>query len=76
MPKWVRCKDPETGHEYDLSDRSIQVREGRVEVLENYPTNDSPTARPRRAKHRTTKAGRPSRKSEAEPTSADQTGSE
>lgn len=59
MPKWVRCRDRDTGHEYDLSPNDLRVRDGRVEVLEDYPPNQ--TDRPRRAKHRIDKAGRPRR---------------
>ena len=59
MPTWVRCRDPDTGHEYDLSDRDARVRRGLVEVLTRYPRNAGTGARPRPAKHRVDKAGRP-----------------
>lgn len=59
MPTWVRCRDPDTGHEYDLSDRDARVRRSLVEVLTRYPRNAGTGARPRPAKHRVDKAGRP-----------------
>jgi hypothetical protein len=52
MPTWVRCRDKDTGHEYDLSAEDPRVLEGVVEVLEDYPENSGLTAQPRPAKHR------------------------
>lgn len=74
MPTWLRCRDHDTGHEFDLHENDLRVRTGRVEVLEDYPPNTGSTARPRPAKHRTTKAGRSTRKQAA--VSAEDTGSE
>lgn len=71
MPTWVRCRDRDTGHEYDLSDRDHRVRNNLVDVIKDYPPNTGSTARPRPAKHRTNKAGRPVRKL-AEPQPAEQ----
>lgn len=62
MPTWVRVRDPITGHQYDLHERDLRVREGRVEVVADYPANTGLTARPRPAKHRVSKSGRPVRK--------------
>ena len=62
MPTWVRCRDRDTGHEYDLAENDLRVRTGRVEVITGYPTNSGTTARPRPAKHRTDKSGRPIRR--------------
>lgn len=59
MPTWIRVRDRDTGHEYDLREDDRRVRLGLVDVLTNYPTNTGSAARPRRAKHRVTKSGRP-----------------
>lgn len=59
MPEWVRCRDRDTGHEFDLSPEDIRVQDGSVEVLEDYPVNASSTAQPRPAKYRVDKAGQP-----------------
>ena len=59
MPEWVRCRDRDTGHEFDLSPEDIRVQDGSVEVLEDYPENASSTAQPRPAKYRVDKAGQP-----------------
>lgn len=59
MPTFVRVRDKDTGHEYDLSPQDSRVRDGVVEVLEDYPQNTGASARPRPAKHRTDKTGRP-----------------
>lgn len=58
MPTWIRVRDTNTGHEYDLREDAVPATPG-VEVVAGYPTNSGPGARPRPAKHRTTKAGRP-----------------
>lgn len=50
---WLRVRDPETGHEYDLHE-SAMIDPGLV-VLEDYPPNNTDVARP--AKHRTDLAG-------------------
>jgi hypothetical protein len=67
VPTWVRCRDRDTGHEYDLAEKDLRVRTGRVEVLAGYPTNSGTTARPRPAKHRTDKSGRPVKAQAVEP---------
>jgi hypothetical protein len=59
MPEWVRCRDRDTGHEFDLSPEDIRVQDGSVEVLEDYPENASSTAQPRPAKYRVDKSGLP-----------------
>ena len=59
MPTWLRCRDRETGHEFDLAPEDIRIEEGTVEVLKDYPENSSETAQPRAAKHRVDKAGNP-----------------
>ena len=53
---WVRCRDRETGHEFDLSADDPRVRKGLVIVLRNYPENTRPYAR--KAKHRVRKSGK------------------
>lgn len=55
MAAWVRVRDKDTGHEYDLSARDSRVKHGVVEVLNDYPPNTGRSPRP--AKHRTTKTG-------------------
>lgn len=59
MPEWVRCRDRDTGHEFDLSPEDIRVQDGSVEVLKDYPENASSTAQPRPAKYRVDKSGQP-----------------
>lgn len=59
MPTWVRCRDRETGHEFDLSPEDIRIADDAVEVLKDYPPNTGLTAQPRPAKHRVDKAGQP-----------------
>lgn len=56
MAAWVRCRDRDTGHEYDLASTDPRVRDGRVIVLEHYPSNLRNAAR--RAKHRVRKDGK------------------
>lgn len=56
MSKWVRCRDRDTGHEYDLSEDDPRVRRGRVTVLRDYPENTRDSARP--AKYRVRKNGK------------------
>lgn len=67
MPVWLRCRDKDTGHEFDLSPEDIRIADGSVEVLTDYPENSSSTARPRPAKHRVDKAGQPHTPQAAEP---------
>lgn len=71
MPTWVRCRDRETGHEFDLQTEPIldyRLEKDLVEVLKDYPENTGLTALPRAAKHRVDKAGNPS----SPPETADQ----
>lgn len=69
MSTWVRVRDKSTGHEYDLHVDDVRVREGRgVEVLKNYPPNE--TTRPRPPKHRVAKSG--SKKAEQPPADREQ----
>lgn len=56
MPEWIRCRDPQTGHEFDV----LAHNTGRgVEPIPGYPPNKGPNAAPRPAKHCTDKAGQP-----------------
>jgi hypothetical protein len=59
MPEWVRCRDLDTGHEFDLSPEDIRVQDGSVEVLKDYPENKGLTAQARAPKFRVDKAGQP-----------------
>lgn len=52
---WIRCRDKDTGHEYDLDSRDARIRMEIVEVIEDYPLNEGRFPRP--AKHRVSKAG-------------------
>lgn len=56
MPTWVRVRDAVTGHEYDVAEETLP-REG-LEPVKDYPENSGLTARPRPAKHRTSKGRR------------------
>lgn len=67
MPTWLRVRDRDTGHEYDLHERDRRVRLGLVDVLPRYPPNTGASARPRPAKHRTDKSGRPVKAQAVEP---------
>lgn len=67
MPKWVRVKDSKTGHEYDI--RADARRPDGVTLVERVPDLEGRTARPRRAKHHVTKAGKPSTTTTAAPKS-------
>jgi hypothetical protein len=75
MPEWVRCRDRDTGHEFDLSPEDIRVQDGSVEVLKDYPENSGLTAQPRPAKYRVDKSGQPAStvESTADELSADDT---
>lgn len=53
MPTWVRVRDAVTGHEYDVAAETLP-RDG-LDPVKDYPENSGLTARPRPAKHRTTK---------------------
>lgn len=60
MPEWLWCRDPETGHCFDLDPSDIRIAEGTVEVVKGYAENKGLTAQPRPAKHNVDKAGMPS----------------
>lgn len=53
MPEFIRVKDKNTKHEYDIAPRSF--REARHERLDRktYPDLSGPNARPRPVKHYT-----------------------
>lgn len=59
MPTWIRVKDRDTGHEYDLHEEDPRLRTDVVEVIKGYPANSSSTAQARAPKHRVDKAGQP-----------------
>lgn len=61
MPTFVRVKDNESGHEYDLPERRARqlADRGAVTVLEDYEPNAGSTARARPPKYRVDKAGNP-----------------
>lgn len=48
MPDFIRVRDKDTGHEYDVADSAIDPKAH--EILKDYPPND--TGLPRPAKHR------------------------
>lgn len=52
---YVRVRDKDTGHEYDVVVSAVDP--AAHEVLKDYPAND--TGQPRPAKHRTDKAAKP-----------------
>ena len=56
MATWVRVRDVETGHEFDVREDVVPATGG-VEVIEGYPPNSGPAAVPRPAKHYANKAG-------------------
>lgn len=59
MPTWVRVKDKSTGHEYDVAESALDPEVHTRLSSRKYPDVSGPYARPRPAKHNTTKAGRP-----------------
>lgn len=61
LTTWIRVRDRDTGHEYDVNARDPRLRTGLWIILRNYPTNSGHGAMPRPAKHRVTKSGRPYR---------------
>ncbi|WBQ03023.1 hypothetical protein [Kribbella sp. CA-293567] len=58
-PTWIRVKDVDTGHEFDLHEEDPRLRGTAVEILKDYPENSSSTARARAPKFRVDKAGKP-----------------
>jgi len=67
VPTWIRVTDPSTGHQFDVDERDPRIGH-QLEPVKGYPTNSGLTARPRPAKHRTSKgrrAAKPTTTSEA-----------
>lgn len=59
-PRWVRVRDKDTGHEYDIAPSVFDpAAHTRLNAPVAYPDLYGDTARPRPAKHRTDKAGQP-----------------
>jgi hypothetical protein len=58
-PTWIRVKDRDTGHEFDLHEEDPRLGTSVVEVLKDYPANSSSTAQARPPKYRVDKAGQP-----------------
>lgn len=61
MPKWIRVRDTQTGHTFDVEERVLEHRRG-VEPVndpERWPDVEGPRAAPRPAKPYVTKDGRP-----------------
>lgn len=61
MPKWIRVKDAQTGHTFDVDARALEHRRG-VEPVndpERWPDVEGPRAVPRPAKPYVNKDGRP-----------------
>jgi hypothetical protein len=73
MPTWVRCRDRETGHEFDLAPEDIRIADDSVEVLKDYPEVSGLTAQPRPPKHRVDKAGQSANQTPPAEPSADET---
>ncbi len=65
MTTFVRVRDKDTGHEYDVAEQAINPDAHLV--LRGYPTSD----RARPAKHRTDKAGRPVRRTAGRPATSE-----
>lgn len=60
MTTWVRVRDRDTGHEYDVAESAFRPEvHVKVNKPAQYPDLSGPAARPRPAKHSTDKAGRP-----------------
>lgn len=60
MPKWIRVRDTETGHTFDLDARSLERRRGvePVNDAERWPDIEGPRVGPRPAKPFVGKDGR------------------
>lgn len=65
MTTYVRVKDPDTGHEFDVPEGSALLTKGRVTPVKSdrYP----PAAQTRRPKHRLNLAGRSTTRSAPKP---------
>lgn len=65
MPTFIRVSDRDTGHEYDVDERSFDPASHlKVNRPAQYPDLSGPGARPRPMKAHTTKAGQPVRNEE------------
>jgi hypothetical protein len=56
VPIWIRCRDDQTGHEFDATPQQ-STRPG-VTPIDGYPPNSGPGAKPRPAKAFVGKSGR------------------
>jgi hypothetical protein len=65
VPTWIRCRDPDTGAQFDVHPRSI--RPG-ASPIAGYPTNSGPAAKARPAKPFRAKDGNPSQPKQRRPT--------
>lgn len=59
MPTWIRCRDPETRHEFDLHEEDVRLADGSVELVKGYPKHSGLTAQPRPPKYHVRKDGKP-----------------
>lgn len=61
--RWIWVEDTTTGHRYDVDHRRVDqlVQRNAVRIVEGYPANEGPDARPRPAKHATGLGGEPRR---------------
>lgn len=69
--QWVRVRDEDTGHEFDVRPQSIRPGRNLTELVD-YPPNR--TSQPRSPKHAVAKDGRPSSTRRAAPAPADSEG--
>lgn len=51
MPTWLRVRDNDTGHEYDVAEGDPRIGKS-MELVKDYPPNSGRTATPRPPKHR------------------------
>lgn len=63
---FVRVRDPETGHEFDLPEDHLLIRRGSVVRVK--PKQYPPASRPRRPKHHVDLAGQSAARSKPEST--------
>lgn len=72
VPAWVRVRDRDTGHEYDVAGTAFDAElHTKVNASKQYPDLYGPGARPRPAKHRVDLAGQPAIDDTSTPSTSD-----
>jgi hypothetical protein len=53
MPKWIRVRDRETGHTFDVAESTVEANPDTYEVVKGVEPVEGLTAKPRPAEHYT-----------------------